>query len=143
MTVTVILPRRFGRSHRRQAFKPLWNLESRPGHPYIKTVTMPPRLPTTILSSSKPFVSTLPQFLLPSLIAQTRSASILSSLCDNPASYKKPIRRGRGPSSGKGKTSGRGHKGQRQHGKVPRDFNGGQTPLEVVHGVRGFKNAYV
>ena len=47
---------------------------------------------------------------------------------------------GRGPSSGKGKTSGRGHKGQKQHGKVPQGMNGGQTPDEVVHGVRGDHN---
>ncbi len=44
---------------------------------------------------------------------------------------------------GKGKTSGRGHKGQKQHGKVPTGFNGGQTPDEVVHGIRGFDNVYV
>ncbi|KAL8690103.1 MAG: hypothetical protein Q9218_004371, partial [Villophora microphyllina] len=50
--------------------------------------------------------------------------------------------RGRGPSSGKGKTSGRGHKGQKQHGKVPRGFNGGQTKDEVVHGIRGFTNVF-
>ncbi|KAH0027585.1 hypothetical protein KCU78_g3916, partial [Aureobasidium melanogenum] len=71
---------------------------------------------------------------------QQRNASILSSLSDNSGAYNKKIRRGRGPSSGKGKTSGRGHKGQKAHGKVPRNFNGGQTPEEVVHGVRGFEN---
>lgn len=73
---------------------------------------------------------------------QVRCASILGDLRDVPGQYNKPIRRGRGPSSGKGKTSGRGHKGQKQHGKVPAGFNGGQTKLEVVHGVRGFKNVY-
>ena len=71
---------------------------------------------------------------------QARHVSILGSLSDVPEAYNKRIRRGRGPASGKGKTSGRGHKGQKQHGKVPYLFNGGQTPLEVVHGVRGFKN---
>lgn len=71
---------------------------------------------------------------------QARSASILASLSDNAGAYNKRIRRGRGPSSGKGKTSGRGHKGQKQHGKVPVKFQGGQTPQHVVHGVRGFKN---
>ncbi|KAL8670608.1 MAG: hypothetical protein Q9168_004857 [Polycauliona sp. 1 TL-2023] len=79
---------------------------------------------------------------LPFLYPQQRSASILSGLSDNPTAYHKKIRRGRGPSSGKGKTSGRGHKGQKQHGKVPRGFNGGQTPDEVVSGARGFENQF-
>ena len=74
---------------------------------------------------------------------QYRAASILSSLSDNPGAYNKKIRRGRGPASGKGKTSGRGHKGQKQHGKVPAGFNGGQTTIEQAHGVRGFENVYV
>lgn len=80
----------------------------------------------------------LVSFLLPFM--QARSASILASLSDNPGAYNKRIRRGRGPSSGKGKTSGRGHKGQKQHGKVPARFQGGQTPQEIVHGKRGFEN---
>ncbi|KAL8860053.1 MAG: hypothetical protein Q9178_003602 [Gyalolechia marmorata] len=80
--------------------------------------------------------------LFPFLYPQQRSASILSALSDNPAAYHKKIRRGRGPSSGKGKTSGRGYGGQKAHGKVPRGFNGGQTPDEVVHGVRGFDNQF-
>jgi len=73
---------------------------------------------------------------------QTRNASILNSLSDNPGAYSKRIRRGRGPSSGKGKTSGRGHKGQKAHGKVPARFQGGQTPQEIVHGKRGFENNF-
>ncbi|KAI9790824.1 MAG: YmL10 [Peltula sp. TS41687] len=73
---------------------------------------------------------------------QYRCASILASLSDNPSAYNRRIRRGRGPSSGKGKTSGRGHKGQKQHGKVPAGFQGGQTPLEVVKGKRGFENIH-
>ncbi|GAB7339573.1 hypothetical protein MBLNU457_6177t2 [Dothideomycetes sp. NU457] len=73
---------------------------------------------------------------------QTRSASILSNLSDNPGAYNKRIRRGRGPSSGKGKTSGRGHKGQKQHGSVPVGFQGGQTPDIVVKGERGFENDF-
>ncbi|KAI9815870.1 MAG: YmL10 [Phylliscum demangeonii] len=72
--------------------------------------------------------------------AQTRPASILASISDVPSAYHKKIRRGRGASSGKGKTSGRGHKGQKQHGKVPAGFEGGQTSLEVVKGKRGFEN---
>lgn len=75
--------------------------------------------------------------------SHVRCASILSSLSDNPAAYNRRIRKGRGASSGKGKTSGRGHKGQRQHGKVPAGFEGGQTPLHVVKGKRGFENLYV
>ena len=71
---------------------------------------------------------------------QSRSASILSSLSNTPGSYKKRIRKGRGPASGKGKTAGRGMNGQKKHGKVPTGFTGGQTPDIVVHGVRGFKN---
>ena len=108
---------------------------------------MPPRipisLPVRVLHSHTPFSSSIAPFLIPCLQFQSRSASILSSLSDNPGAYNRRIRRGRGPSSGKGKTSGRGHKGQKQHGKVPAGFNGGQTPLEVVHGVRGFVNKYV
>lgn len=80
---------------------------------------------------SSPLVFLAPQF------QQTRNASILSSLSDNPSAYNKRIRRGRGPASGKGKTSGRGHKGQKAHGKVPAGFNGGQTKDIVVSGTRG------
>jgi len=102
---------------------------------------MPPRLPAIsaycrALPGRKPVVS----FLLP--FSQTRNASILNTLSDNPGAYSKRIRRGRGASSGKGKTSGRGHKGQKQHGKVPARFQGGQTPDEEVHGFRGFVNKY-
>jgi large subunit ribosomal protein L15 len=104
---------------------------------------MPPRLPAlstccrAVPKSANPLVS----FLLP--LFQTRNASILGALSDNPGAYNRRIRRGRGPSSGKGKTSGRGHKGQKQHGKVPARFQGGQTPQEVVQGERGFVNLYV
>ncbi|KAH8704094.1 50S ribosomal subunit protein L15 [Talaromyces proteolyticus] len=73
---------------------------------------------------------------------QARHASILNTLSDNPGAYNKRIRRGRGPASGKGKTSGRGHKGQKQHGKVPAGFNGGQTKDIDVHGTRGEKNIF-
>ncbi|KAL8653459.1 MAG: hypothetical protein Q9226_003837 [Calogaya cf. arnoldii] len=88
----------------------------------------------------KPMVTRSMPSYLPFLYPQRRSASILSGLSDNPTAYHKKIRRGRGPSSGKGKTSGRGQKGQKAHGKVPRGFNGGQTPDEVVHGTRGYEN---
>ncbi|KAI9883357.1 MAG: hypothetical protein M1823_004869 [Watsoniomyces obsoletus] len=69
-----------------------------------------------------------------------RYASILGALSDNPSAYNKRIRVGRGASAGKGKTSGRGTKGQKQHGKVPAGFEGGQTPLYIVKGKRGFEN---
>lgn len=107
-------------------------------------LAMPPRL--QILRSALERVSLtayqpLAPFLYP-VICQQRAASILSSLSDTKGAYNKRIRRGRGPSSGKGKTSGRGHKGQKQHGKVPAGFNGGQTADEIVAGKRGFHNPY-
>jgi large subunit ribosomal protein L15 len=104
---------------------------------------MPPRIPAlTAYCRAVPVVPTpLTAFLLPFM--QARNASILGALSDTPGAYNKRIRRGRGPSSGKGKTSGRGHKGQKQHGKVPARFQGGQTPQEIVHGERGFENRSV
>lgn len=104
---------------------------------------MPPRLQTlpsqlhTCLTRHLQF-TTLTSLILP----QTRNAHILASISDTPGAYNKRIRKGRGPASGKGKTAGRGHKGQKARGKVPAGFNGGQTPLEIVRGKRGFKNAY-
>lgn len=91
----------------------------------------------------RPLTQASPLTFLTPIFQQSRHASILSSLSDNPTAYNKRIRRGRGPASGKGKTSGRGHKGQKQHGKVPAGFNGGQTPDIVVHGERGWNNMYV
>lgn len=103
---------------------------------------MPPRLQLPSASCLRPEnPPTLTPFLLPFLF-QRRCASILGSLSDNPGAYNKQKRVGRGPASGYGKTSGRGHKGQKQHGKVPRAFNGGQTTDEVVHGPRGFTNNF-
>jgi ribosomal protein L15 len=81
--------------------------------------------------------------LFAGLSIQTRHASILGELRDNPGAYNKRIRVGRGPSAGKGKTSGRGHKGQKQHGKVKPWFQGGQTPLIRTLGRKGFDNQYV
>lgn len=105
---------------------------------------MPPRLfaLSAQLQRLSLQISSPLSFLLPQLQQQSRNAHILASLSDTPGAYNKRIRRGRGPASGKGKTSGRGHKGQKQHGKVPAGFNGGQTPDIVVHGERGFKNMY-
>jgi large subunit ribosomal protein L15 len=120
--------------------------------PSSTRTTMPPRLSlarSCLACSSIPSSAPISTPLVPllSLLTASRSqtvrhASILSRLSDNAGAYNKRIRRGRGPSSGKGKTSGRGHKGQKQHGKVPAGFNGGQTPLEVVHGKRGFENQF-
>ncbi|KAI0103124.1 hypothetical protein F4776DRAFT_658108 [Hypoxylon sp. NC0597] len=106
---------------------------------------MPPRIPPRLtaqccrasIEQSSP--SSLVG-LFGALSIQTRSASILANLSDNPGAYHKRIRLGRGPSSGKGKTSGRGHKGQKQHGKVKPWFQGGQTPLIVQRGRLGFEN---
>jgi large subunit ribosomal protein L15 len=113
-----------------------------------QTHPMPPRISLTRLQSSmrlcirasKPITSVFLPIVAPQ---QHRCASILSDLRDVSGAYNKRIRRGRGPASGKGKTSGRGHKGQKQHGKVPAGFNGGQTSDEVVAGKRGFVNVYV
>lgn len=106
---------------------------------------MSPHLYNALQISNKVLnrASSISPFLLPFLQTQRRAASVLSNLSDNSGAYHKNIRRGRGPSSGKGKTAGRGYGGQKAHGKVPRGFNGGQTKLEVVHGVRGFVNVYV
>jgi large subunit ribosomal protein L15 len=47
---------------------------------------------------------------------------------------------GRGPGSGHGKTSTRGAKGQKKHGQVNPNFEGGQTPLHRrLPQLRGFK----
>jgi large subunit ribosomal protein L15 len=109
---------------------------------------MPPRLS----SLAKPACCALrqPSAAVPSIVSMlaslsigsTRHASILANLRDNAGAYNKRIRVGRGASSGKGKTSGRGHKGQGQHGKVKPWFQGGQTPLVVQRGIKGFENRY-
>ncbi|ATY62978.1 50S ribosomal subunit L15 [Cordyceps militaris] len=71
---------------------------------------------------------------------QSRPISVLANLTPNKGAVKERKRVGRGPSSGHGKTSGRGHKGQGQHGHVRPWFQGGQTPLIVKHGRKGFTN---
>ncbi|KAH8899019.1 50S ribosomal subunit protein L15 [Thozetella sp. PMI_491] len=106
---------------------------------------MPPRIPLAQAARccrtpiAAPTVTPLAS-LFAALSIQTRNASILASLSDNPGAYHKRIRKGRGPSSGYGKTSGRGHKGQKQHGKVNPWFQGGQTPLIFSRGKKGFEN---
>lgn len=118
------------------------NLSSTPrAHLRHPPHTMPPRLPMLAgVCRAAPTPAPLISFLLPFL--QARNASILASLSDNAGAYSKRIRRGRGPSSGHGKTSGRGHKGQKQHGKVPARFQGGQTPQYIAKGLKGFDNQY-
>lgn len=114
---------------------------------------MPPRISSQLaarccqaqidLSARPSLVQLFAALSVPTIRSQTRSASILANLSDNPDAYQKRIRVGRGPSSGKGKTSGRGHKGQKQHGKVNPWFQGGQTPLIFQKGRLGFENLYV
>src|ERR1700684_656538 len=122
-------------------FNNLWKIETI-GLVEWSSNIMPPRLPAlTAFCQAAPVTSTaFAAFLVPFM--QNRNASILSALSDTPGAYNKRIRRGRGPSSGKGKTSRRGHKGQKQHGKMPARFQGGQTPQEIVHGKRGVENQY-
>ncbi|RDL39540.1 Ribosomal protein L15 [Venustampulla echinocandica] len=103
---------------------------------------MPPRLAALTAYCRTAPAAALPSIALLSPFMQGRFSSILATLSDNAGAYNKRIRRGRGPSSGKGKTSGRGHKGQKQHGSVPARFQGGQTPQDIVHGVRGFENLF-
>jgi large subunit ribosomal protein L15 len=93
------------------------------------------RIPLDAAATSSPLIS-----LFAALSIQTRSASILANLSENKGAHHKRIRVGRGASSGYGKTSGRGHKGQKQHGSVNPRFQGGQTPLAVSHGRKGFVN---
>lgn len=114
-----------------------------PSPPPPTSVQMPPRIALLLAQATARPPTTIASFLVPFVHLQARSASILSSLSDNPGAYSKKIRRGRGPSSGKGKTSGRGQKGQKARGKVPKQFNGGQTPESITHGKMGFNNVYV
>lgn len=68
----------------------------------------------------------------------------LNNLRDNPGATHSPKRVGRGTGSGLGKTSGRGHKGQKARtGRSPKlGFEGGQTPLRLRIGKRGFTNPF-
>ena len=108
---------------------------------YLKDNLCGDDISTTIITFFAQRSTSLSTLLIP--IQQTRKASILGALSDNKGAYNKRIRRGRGPSSRKGGTSGRGQHGQKAHGKVPRGFEGGQTPLAGVKGLRGFENQYV
>lgn len=64
----------------------------------------------------------------------------LHDLKPAPGSNRRRKVLGRGPGSGHGKTAGRGAKGQKKHGQVNPNFEGGQTPLHRrLPQVRGFK----
>ncbi|KAK0609716.1 ribosomal protein L18e/L15P [Bombardia bombarda] len=110
---------------------------------------MPPRLPLAQaaqvarccrVSPLETTSTTSLTSLFAALSVQTRSASILANLSDNRGAYHKRIRVGRGPSSGYGKTSGRGTKGQKARSTINPWFQGGQTPLIISHGRKGFVN---
>ncbi|KAL3159339.1 hypothetical protein ABBQ32_011291 [Trebouxia sp. C0010 RCD-2024] len=100
------------RSQQAQQPLPLW-------HPHTA------RLVRTLTSAPEQFVS-------------------LNNLRDNPGATRSPKRVGRGIGSGSGKTSGRGHKGQKARtGRTPKlGFEGGQTPLRLRVGKRGFTNPF-
>lgn len=68
----------------------------------------------------------------------------LHELSPAEGSRKKPMRVGRGASSGKGKTSGRGQKGQkaRSGGTIRPGFEGGQMPLARRVPKYGFNNIF-
>lgn len=116
---------------------PLWQAARRYGGSIGPALAVP-------ASMSKAVV---PQPSTPSLASvfgglslQARQASILADLRDNDGAYNKRKRVGRGPSSGFGKTSGRGQKGRKARGNVRPWFQGGQTPLVVTWGRKGFVN---
>jgi len=67
----------------------------------------------------------------------------LTEIRDNPGSYKKRVRVGRGIGSGCGKTAGVGGKGQLgRSGVAIHGFEGGQMPLHRRLPKRGFRNIF-
>ncbi len=67
----------------------------------------------------------------------------LHELKPAPGSRRRPKRVGRGDGSNRGSYSGRGNKGQKQHGKVPFLFEGGQLRLvKRLPFMRGFTNNF-
>lgn len=73
---------------------------------------------------------------------QARQALFLGHLAPAKGATHEYKRLGRGPASGKGKTAGRGQKGQKARGKVPRLFEGGQTPYFKRFPIVGFKRPH-
>lgn len=71
-----------------------------------------------------------------------QSSSFLGNLEPNEGAVVSYKRLGRGQASGKGKTAGRGQKGQKARGKVPRWFEGGQTPFYKRFPIIGFKRPH-
>ncbi|EGV65515.1 hypothetical protein CANTEDRAFT_129622 [Yamadazyma tenuis ATCC 10573] len=69
-------------------------------------------------------------------------SSFLGSLAPIEGAVVSYKRLGRGQASGKGKTSGRGQKGQKARGKVPKWFEGGQTPFYKRFPIIGFKRPH-
>ncbi|CAH6719403.1 54S ribosomal protein L10, mitochondrial [[Candida] jaroonii] len=70
------------------------------------------------------------------------SSTYLGKLAPNVGAVDGYKRLGRGQASGKGKTAGRGQKGQKARGKVPRWFEGGQTPFFKRFPIIGFKRPH-
>lgn len=66
----------------------------------------------------------------------------MAFLKPNEGAVKGYKRVGRGASSGLGKTCGRGQKGQKARGKVPRLFEGGQTPFHMRFPITGLKRPH-
>lgn len=78
----------------------------------------------------------------PSIQLAVRNISYLGRLAPFEGAVSGYKRLGRGPASGKGKTSGRGQKGQKARGKIPRWFEGGQTPFYKRFPIIGFKRPH-
>lgn len=77
-----------------------------------------------------------------SLLTSLRNISYLGKLEPFEGAVSQYKRLGRGPASGKGKTSGRGQKGQKARGKVPKWYEGGQTPFYKRFPIIGFKRPH-
>lgn len=77
-----------------------------------------------------------------SIVTSFRNMSYLGKLKPFEGAVVQYKRLGRGPASGKGKTSGRGQKGQKARGKVPKWFEGGQTPFYKRFPIIGFKRPH-
>lgn len=77
-----------------------------------------------------------------SFFSSLRTISYLGNLAPHEGSVKLYKRLGRGPASGKGKTAGRGQKGQKARGKIPRWFEGGQTPYYKRFPIIGFRRPH-
>lgn len=76
------------------------------------------------------------------LLTSFRNISYLGKLEPFEGAVTQYKRLGRGPASGKGKTSGRGQKGQKARGKVPKWYEGGQTPFYKRFPIIGFKRPH-